>query len=200
MLKLYGSLNSSAGRCLWLLEELGVEYEQVALDFKAGEHKNPEYLKINPNGKVPTLVHDDFVLWETLAINRYLAKTFAPNLLGQNLADSALIDQWSLWSVLHLYLPFSVAMYFAWFKIGEAESVEKAKTIDAPPLLKILDDYLAGKEFMVGGQFSVADINVASIVNLGARLEFDLSGFSNITSWLTKMREREAYQKAALKK
>ena len=90
MLKFYtiqggGRLTSCVGICLWLLEELKTQYQVINLDLDKFEHKSEEYLKLNPNGKVPTLVDNGFVIWESIAINNYLARKYKPEFLGKNI-------------------------------------------------------------------------------------------------------------------
>jgi glutathione S-transferase len=75
MIKLYGIPASRASRCLWMLEELGVKYENVPTHF-IGDVKKPDYLKLNPNGHIPTLDDEGLVLWESLAINLHLARKY----------------------------------------------------------------------------------------------------------------------------
>ena len=90
MIMLYGSVRSSAARCYWCLEEIGVAYKGVPVDMKANEHKSENFLKINPNGKVPALVDDQIQLFESMAINFYLAEKYKPSLLGSSIAEKAL--------------------------------------------------------------------------------------------------------------
>jgi hypothetical protein len=80
----------------WLLAELGMSYENPSLDMKAGEHKKPEFMKLNPTGQVPVLIDGDFVLFESLAINQYLAEKAGSDLAGKDGKEKALILQWSL--------------------------------------------------------------------------------------------------------
>src|SRR5687767_5881522 len=105
MIKIYGSPHSSGGRCYWTLEELGLSYERVKIDMRSKEHKSPSYLNLNPNGKVPVMVDDDFVLWESAAINSYLAEKHRPELLGRTLQERALVQQWTLWAMVDLQPP-----------------------------------------------------------------------------------------------
>ncbi len=120
MITIYGSPRSSSGRCFWCLEEVGETYNAKPLNFKEKEHKSPAYLKINPNGKAPTLTDDDFVIWESIAINFYLAETYKPELLG-----------------------------------------------------------LDNKNYLVGEDFTLADINAASIASLCSEIKFDLTTIRN---------------------
>ena len=77
VLKIYGVALSRAGRTLWMAEELGLPYEHIKTTFTGGT-RTPEYLKINPNGHIPAIDEDGFTLWESMAINLYLAKKQAP--------------------------------------------------------------------------------------------------------------------------
>jgi glutathione S-transferase len=102
MLTIYGTKRSSAYRCHWLLAELGVEYETKAVDILGGENKSEAFLKMNPNGKVPVLVDGDFTLFESFAINAYLAEKHRPELLGTSLEQHALVYQWNAWVLANL--------------------------------------------------------------------------------------------------
>ena len=73
MITLYGISMSRAGRCVWALEEIGLDYEQVPIHFNDGGARTPEYLAINPNARIPSLIDGDLVLYESMAINHYLA-------------------------------------------------------------------------------------------------------------------------------
>ncbi|MCB0362836.1 MAG: glutathione S-transferase [Bdellovibrionales bacterium] len=105
MVAIYGSPRSSSGRCFWCLEEIGIEYENKPINFREKQHKSPEYLKLNPNGKVPVLVDGDFVIWESLAINFYLAEAYKPQLLGSDIQHRGLVHQWSIWALADLQPP-----------------------------------------------------------------------------------------------
>ncbi|MEK7434696.1 MAG: glutathione S-transferase family protein, partial [Cyanobacteriota bacterium] len=112
MLKFYtvkngGRLTSCVGPSLWLLEETGKPYQVVDIDIFKGEHKSESFLKLNPNGKIPCLQDDNFILWESVAINYYVAAKNKPELLGSNLQERALIDQWVLWCSSELNPPVS---------------------------------------------------------------------------------------------
>lgn len=194
MIKIYGSMQGSAGRCLWTLEEIGLEYEQISLNMKAKEHKSDWYLKLNPNGKVPTLVDDDFVLFESYAINSYLVEKYKPELYGKTIEEKALINQWSLYGLNHIQRYFESTLYFLLFKIGTEESSEKAKT-DVQPFLKVLNDYLVGKEYLVGNFFTLADINMATNINMGMGFQYDLTNYPEIVRWMGVIKKRPALVK-----
>src|ERR1700690_2848018 len=101
MLKIHGSSQSRTSRCLWAAEEVGVKYEQIPTPVP--EAKSPAHLKLNPNGHIPVIDDDGFVLYESMAINFYLAAKYgkAP-LWPESLQDRALANQWSYWAMLEV--------------------------------------------------------------------------------------------------
>ncbi len=191
MITLYGSANSSAGRCVWLLEELNVPYEQKELNMKNREHKSEWFLKLNPNGKIPVLVDGEFVLWESNAINQYLAEKYKPELLGRTLEDRANVSRWVWWSTLHVQRYFDTILYFVLFNVGSQDMAIKAGD-EVKPYLAILNDHLEKRDFMVGTEFTLADLSVASVINLGFGLEYDFTAYPSIVSWMGRMKTRPA--------
>lgn len=195
MIKLYGPRSGSSLRNHWLLAEINLPYEHMALDMKAKEHKTEAYLALNPNGQVPVMVEDDFVLAESLAINDYLAEKHAPQLLGSNPRDCASIWQWSLWGAFTMQKYLGEIMGQKWSGMNDEKVISTAKE-NLAKYLKILNDRLMGREFLVGDQFSVADINVATTLTYGEFIDFDYSEYTEIVRYLYKMTQREAYVKA----
>jgi glutathione S-transferase len=197
MLNIYGSPRSSSGRCFWCLEEVGEKYDYKPLNFKEKEHKSPEYLKINPNGKAPTLTDGDFVIWESIAINFYLAETYKPELLGLDNKQHGLVHQWSFWGIAELQPPIISTFIQLVFVPKERRNngvIEKAAA-KIPELLKVLDDALENKNYLVGDNFTLADLNVASITSVCSEIKFDLTAYKNIQTWLTRISERPAFKK-----
>src|SRR5215472_18407626 len=110
-LKIYGIALSRAGRTLWMAEELGLRYEHVKTTFTGGT-RTPEYLKINPNGHIPAIDEDGFTLWESMAINLYLAKKHgAGRLYPTGLQDEARAWQWSFWGMTEVERPAMTALF-----------------------------------------------------------------------------------------
>ena len=196
MIKIYGIKLGSAFRCHVLMLEMGIEYEEVMVDLSRGDQFKPEFLKLNPNGKIPCIVDGDFVLWESMAINNYLATKYKTDLLGDSPEEKALVDQWSYWSILeiqhHLY-----TIAFQKFRATEDQKDEKAldKAMEElPKTLKILDDQLEGKEYILGDRFTLADINVASCVLAANFAQYDYSPFKNVTRWINKLNDRPSFE------
>jgi glutathione S-transferase len=197
MITIYGSPKSSAGRCFWCLEEVGATYENKSINFREGEHKSEEFLKINPNGKIPVLVHDDFTIWESMGINFYLADAFKPELLGANSQERGLVHQWSIWSIADLQAPL-IAIFIQLIFIPEERRdhkvIEQAEK-KLPALFETLNNSLANSKYLAGDQFSLADLNVASVVAVTKEINYDMTSYTNINNWLGVLSERPAYQK-----
>lgn len=197
MIQIYGSPRTSAGRCFWMLEELGLPYEVKTLNMSEKEHKSPDYLKLNPNGKVPVLIDDGFVIWESVAINQYLAEKYKPELLGQNPQERGLIQQWSVWAMVEFQPPLVdliIQMMFVPEDKRDANVIARAKE-KVPPTLKILDQALAGQDFVVGNRLTVADFNLASVVNIAQALRFELDTYPNVVRWFGRMKDRPSYKR-----
>lgn len=179
---------TSAYRCHVMLKELGVEWEEVPVDMGKAEHKSPDFLKLNPNGKVPCLVDGDFVIWESMAINKYLAKKYKPELLGGTIENMALNDQWSYWASIH------VQRYLFEMFMDQSEETRKRGLATILPFHKVLDDHLEGRDYILGDKFTLVDINVGSVIAVNQLIKNDLSAFQNITGWLGRIMARPCFQ------
>lgn len=199
MIKIYGSPLSSAGRCFWMLEELGLPYEVMPLDMKNKEHKSDPFLKLNPNGKVPVLVDGDYVIWESMAITNYLAKKHKSPLCAQTPEEEGHVMQWSFWALAEFQVPainWLIQEIFVPAEHRNHQLIEDAK-IALPRLLTVLEKGLEGKTHLVSERFSLADLHVASVANVVLALKYDLSSYPNIQRWMKTYAERPAFQKVA---
>lgn len=201
MIKMYSPLGapllaSSAGRCYLLLEEIGVPYEVVGLDMKNGAHKSPEYLKLNPNGKVPTMNDNGFVLWESMAINDYLARKHKPELLGKDLKDQANVTKWNYW-VIAEYQVHIVTILVQGRMPEEQRNIElinKAKE-KLNDLHKMLDKELVGKKYLVGNTYTLADLHISLSLNVCTMFGLEFSSTPNVARYLKEMTSRPAFKK-----
>lgn len=196
MIKIYGSARSSAGRCLWCLEEAGVPYEVMSIDMKTKEHKSPEFLKINPNGKVPALVDGNTTLFESMAINFYIADKYRPELLGKTPEERAQSYQWSFWASSELQDPIIQVFIQKVFMPEEkrSQAVINENMDKIPGLLTVLDNSLVGKTYLNASTFSLADLNTMTVVSIAPHLGIDLSKYKNIDSWMKAISDRPAFQ------
>src|SRR5262245_29777791 len=160
MIKLYGVPRSRAMRSLWMLEELGVPYENVTVDFITGT-KQPDFAKLNPNGHIPVLQDGELVLWESLGINLYLARKYDKGLWPKTAEDEGRAFQWSLWAMTEAEEPLLTALLNRVFFPPEQRDPKKAddavERFQKP--LGVLDGALAGREYVLGSDFTVAALN-----------------------------------------
>ena len=196
MITLYGSARSSAGRCLWCLEETGVPYENKNVDMRTKEHQSADYLKINPNGKVPAMVDGETRLFESMAINFYLADKYKPELLGSTPEERALSYQWSFWASSELQDPIIQVFIQKMFMPEEkrSQTVIDENLAKLPALFTTLNNALASKNYLNGKTFTLADLNTMSVVSIAPHLGFDISNFKNVDSWMKAISDRPAYQ------
>jgi len=204
VIKLYGVPTSRASRCMWMLEELGLPYELVPVSF-SGDNKKPEYLAVNPNGRVPALDDDGLVLFESLAINLHLARKYggASGLWPASPDDQSRAIQWSLWTANELE-PHVIAHLLNSRMLPEPmRDAAKAKAAQEalPKPLAVLNGALAGKQHILGGGFSVADLNIAAVLTIGWKLKaFDPASVPNVAAWLERVNARPAAQRASARR
>ena len=196
-IKIYGPTASRAARALWIAHELGIPFEHVPVEMK--DLKNPDYLKINPNGKVPTLVDGDFKLFESMAINLYLASKHAKGgLMPDSLEEQARCWQWSFWGMTEVEKPLLtilIDMFMTAPDKRKPEAVaESQKALPKP--FGVLNDALAGRDYLLGSKFTVADLNLASIMSWSKPIKFDFAPFPNAGAWLDRCLARPAYKAA----
>jgi len=179
MLKLYGGARSRASIIQWYLEELGVPYEFILLDMQAGEHRQPEFLAINPMGKVPAIVDGEFKLWESGAILFYLAQKYGN--IPSSLEAQAEVNQWIL---------------FANATLGPGVFVEASRERETPKLMNPLNQLLEQQPFLLGDELSVVDVAVGSVLAyIPMMLKLDLSEYPAVVDYIKRISERPAFQK-----
>lgn len=180
MLKLYGSDRSRALIVKWYLEELGVPYEFVKLDMQAGEHRKKEYLAINPMGKLPAIVDGDFQLWESGAILLYLAEKYGKT--SPSTEERAKITQWVLFANSTLFI---------------GVFVEANREREIPLLMTALDKILQEQPFIMGDDFTVADVAVGFTLSyIPVYFKLDLSPYPGVLNYIKQIAERPAFQKS----
>jgi glutathione S-transferase len=164
-----------------------------------GRNQSPDYLKINPNGRVPTLEDDGEILWESIAINLYLADKYgADPFWPASAAGRGKCYQWSLWAVNDIEPRVSAIMAHRIRNPPERRDPEVARQalaeLSGP--FGILEDHLRNRQYLLGDTFTVADINIVSIARgLFLTLKIDLSEWPLVESWSKRCSERDAYQR-----
>jgi glutathione S-transferase len=206
MLKFYtvkggGRLTSCVGSSLWLLEETGKPYEVVEVDVFKAENKSDWFLKLNPNGKIPCLQDGSFLVWESIAINYYVAAKQKPELLGNNLQERALIDQWVLWCNNELNPPVSAIFVNAMKSQEQRDLVYMQQCkLKIMQMTIMLDKYLKDKKFFVGNKVSLADIQIASFMQIHSILHADLTMYHSFNKWYRSMMLRPTLNSLEKKK
>ncbi len=192
-MKFYGSSKSRAARSLWALEEVGAKYEHDTMPNT--QAKTPDHLKRNPNGHIPVLEDDGHFIWESMAINLYVAEKYGKNgLWPADVYGHAAAYQWSFWGMTevepHLLSMLMHKMLLPADQRDEKAAQKAADAIKAP--LKVLDDALQGKEYLLGNTFTIADLNAASVLAWAPMMRIDLSATPAAQAWLQKCLGREA--------
>ncbi|MDI1479553.1 glutathione S-transferase family protein [Polyangium sp. y55x31] len=201
-IKFYFSPYSSAVRTHWALEELGIPYEGVRMDLKAGDQKKPEFLKLNPNGKVPTLVDDGVPYFESAAINIYLGEKYGvekglwpkPGTHAYGRAMS-----WTVWAAASLLNAGTRLIYNVSKEIPDdaknAVQAEGARK-DFEGLLGLLEAELADKPFLTGQTFTLADVLIAAdLWWYQMAIVPDLSPWPQLKAWTARCVERPAFKR-----
>ena len=198
MIIFYGSPMSSAGRTHWMLEEVGVPYEYRRLSVRAGDTKQPAFLAVNPGGKIPCIQDGDLTLTESMAINFYLAEKYATALMPADVGERARVYQWSFWAISNVQPLLLTILQNTMIR---PESERDPAAVDAArsqigPYLDLLDASLKGHDYLVGGRFTVADLNTASVISLAPMVGVDLSRYAHTQAWLDRVQARPAFAKS----
>jgi glutathione S-transferase len=182
---------------------LGIELEEKKLDFAKGEHKNPEYLALNPNGAVPTLVDGDFVLTESRAIMQYLAaKKPESGLLPRDEAARADVTRWQFWDASH-FSPHLATVAFERLLKGmmgmgdpDTRKIEEALG-NFRRFGAVLNKRLEGKQYVVGSTLTIADLTLASSLMYAKQAEIPLAEFPAVQAWFSRISDIDAWKKTA---
>jgi len=188
---------STASITQLIVEELDLPCEKIKLDIQKGDTKTPEFLKVNPNGKVPTIVHDGTAIWESSAITMYLGEVFGVDkklypAAGPKRGEAM---KWIAWG--------NVTLGEAVGRLGRntrdwvpadqqnAKAADAAKN-DVHHNLRILDEALGAKQFLLG-DYTLADTHVHSLVDWIGYMKIDMGPYANVSAWSKRCRARPAY-------
>ena len=196
-LRIYGIARTRAFRALWVADELGLSYEHQPIEIGDAGARSPEFLAINPNGRLPFIVDGGFTLFESLAITLYLAKKHANgSLYPATLQAEAKAWQWSFWAISEVDRGVNIwslhAIRLPAAQRDAALREEALKVIAAP--FKVLDAALTKSPYLLGETFTVADLNVAAVISRA--VDMDLSTVPHLKAWLTRCLDRPAARKA----
>ena len=180
-----------------VLEELGTPCEKVRVDIKKGETRKPEYLRLNPNGKVPLIVHEGTPIWESAAITQYLGEVFGVEKglypgAGPKRGEAM---KWIIWTNVTL----GDAVY-GWLRNttewtpAEQHNAKAAAAaqVDIQNYLRILNEALAGRQYLVDG-YTLADTHVNSFTDWLRHMKVDFAAYANLNAWSQRCAARPAY-------
>jgi glutathione S-transferase len=205
MLTIYGVLRSRASRNVWLAHELGMPFRHVPViqvgradgSGVALNTRSPEFLRINPNGRIPAMQDGELVLAESLAINLYMAKKAGGALAPKDLAEDAQITAWTIWAMTEAE-PHTIEVLYN--TVGKPpEQRDAAKLAAAVAALKapfaVLDAALAKDGYVVGGRFTVADLNLAEVFRYAQPAPELFGAAPHVKAWLAACQARPAFQR-----
>ena len=176
------------------ISHLGLDVEVEYLDFFAGELNHPEFLALNPNGRVPTLTDGDFKLWESNAIMQYLADKVPGNSLFPRAAQTrADIVRWQCWELAHFNNAFAAITFQSVLKPQLMKQPANQAILDyyvesLHEFAKILEDHLATRDYVVGKDITLADYSLINIEGFKELIPFDWSGYPRVNAYYERMR------------
>lgn len=196
-LRIYGIARTRAFRALWVAKELGLEYEHLPIEIGDAGASAPEFRRLNPNGRLPFIDDSEFVLFESLAITLYLAKKHSDGkLYPATLEGEAKAWQWSFWAIAEVDRGVNIwslhAIRLPAAERDAAKRDEALKVLVAP--FKVLDAAVSQQAYLLGGEFTVADLNVAAVISRA--IDMDLSAVPTLKAWLTRCLDRPAARAA----
>jgi glutathione S-transferase len=201
-MKLYNAnFSPNCLRVRAVIFELDADVEIVDVEVFGGGTKTPEYLAINPNGKVPAFVDGDLCLFESRAINAYLASLDPTRrLYPENLKRRAIVDQWSYWQAIHLgpssqKLTFEKVLKEKFGRGKPDEAVIAAEAKETTKLLGVLDQGLAAQDW-IARDLSLADFALATTLTRRREAGIDLDPFPKVAAWIERLEARAAWQRA----
>lgn len=198
MLVIWGRVNSvNVQKVLWCCEEAGIVYERKEAGGRFGVIESPAYRRINPNGLVPTIEDDGFVLWESNAIVRYLAARHAQGTLyPESVRERARADQWMDWH-LSTFWPTLRPLFLGMVRIPAEQrdpaALEAARAATAKALT-ILDAQLGTTRFAASEAFTMADIVLGCGVWRWMALPVERPALANVQRWMDELGARPAYR------
>jgi glutathione S-transferase len=195
MLKIWGRVNSiNVQKVMWAVAEMKIPHERVDAGMQFGVVNTPEYRRLNPNGRVPTIEYDGFVLWESNAIVRYLYAKHGPR---RTLEEGYGAEKWMDWATSTVAAPITTIF---WQLIRTAPEKRDAAAVEAAvkqagDIFKIADDALAAQPYLSGREFGMGDIPFGCFVNRWNGLPIERPAHANLARYYDRLKSRPGYQK-----
>jgi glutathione S-transferase len=194
MLKIWGRVNSiNVQKAMWAVGELGIPHERIDAGMAFGVVNSPEYRKLNPNGRVPTIDYDGFVLWESNVIVRYLyARHGKPRSLEQGYSE----EKWMDWTTSTVAAPLTTVFWQLIRTPADKRdnAAVEAALKQAADVWKIADDALAAQPYIAGREFSMGDIPLGCFVNRWFQLPIERPAHANLANYHERLKDRPAFR------
>jgi glutathione S-transferase len=197
----YHPLSSNSRRVLLTAYHLGLNLELVVVDLSGREHKTPQYLRLNPNGRIPTLVDGAFELWESHAIMQYLAdKSPEQDIYPKEVSARADVNRWLFWSASH-FAPAAACIIRERISkriVGGAPDPLEIARGEAllPAAALVLDRHLAGKQWIAQDRLTLADFAIAAPLMHASAAQLPVTDFENLQAWFARVRSLGAWAKS----
>jgi len=202
MLEIWGRKNANQViQVLWTLAELEIDYQRHSIGTQNGDLETEEYKSLNPNSKIPTIRDNGFVMWESHAIIRYLARQYGlGTLYPDDPQKAAMSDQWMTWSTDSFMGTFFPVF---WQLVRTEESERDYKKIaemakQSSEILQILEDHLVKNNFVAGEQFTYGDIPLGVLIHKYFVLDIERPSLPGIEAWYERLSIREPFQEHAM--
>jgi len=191
-MKLYGFGPTRSLRALWGLRELDADFEFIPVNLLTGEHNHPDFLRLNPAGKIPVLVDGDTIVPESAAIVLYLADKYREKgLLPASLEARAQVYRWTMFAVTELEQPlWRISKHSALYPVEKRLPADIALAREEfLAMAAVLDSHLEGRKFIVGDSVTAADCVTAYVVDWADELQL-IDGFARLRGYLEDMYAR----------
>ncbi len=199
MIRLYGPLQSRAARCLWMLEELSIPYEHVPMDDLSREERRKAIGKVAITGKAPAMEDGNLKLFESTAINLYLAAKYDDReLWPATQAQRAHVLQWAFFAMTEVEPPIVTMFMQKFVHTGDdhnEQSAQAAQAAIAEPL-DVLEKQLVKRSYLLGDRFTAADLICVSVLDMLGMLGYDVAPWVKVNKWITTCKARPAYKRS----
>lgn len=198
MLRIWGRRNSfNVQKVMWLAGELGLDHHHINAGGSFGGLDDPQFLRMNPHGRIPVIDDDGVIVWESHSIIRYLSAKYASGTLwSEDAAQRSLADRWMDWALATLQRDF-MDLFWGFYRTPEKQ--RDLPTIDALVArcgehFRLLDDHLARNQYLAGEKLTMGDIPAGTSLYRYFELEIDRPVVSNVSRWYDSLKERPAYR------
>ena len=199
----YHPLSSNSRRVLLTAHQLGLDLDFILVDLSAGDHRTPEYMRLNPNGKVPVLIDGPLCLWESHAIMQYLADTCPrQDVYPTEISDRADVNRWLFWSATGFAAAAAPIIrervskkVVAGLGAPDEQEIARGESLFAAAAL-VLDRHLDGKQWIAQDRLTLADLAVAAPLMHVEAAQLPIAEFRNIQRWFARVKSLDAWAKS----